>query len=155
MASCFRTNVPHYSLLGGFESLSVPQAGRISSRSTKVLIAIRVLLVTHRIVCDTRNGQPRKKSSASSHRFESTGKRCKVEGLVRLDKFGFNTFVERLGQIWALGGEVLTGVKVNISNQAVAMPVVGCPALLYEAFIEGFSGFPRVSLCDEVQSRQV
>ena len=65
-------------------------------RSTKVLIAIRVSMVSHRIVCDTRNGQLRKKSSASPNRCENTGKRCKDEGLVRLDKPGFNTFLERL-----------------------------------------------------------
>ena len=77
----------------GFESRPAPQAGRISSRYTKVLISICASLVSHRFTCEAKKRPLGKKSSASPHRCENNGTCCKDEGAVRIDKQSFNTFV--------------------------------------------------------------
>ena len=88
-----------------------PQAGRISSRCTKVLISTCASLVSRRLPCEFRKGEIWKNTTGSSRRIEIGDRPSNDREFVCLDKGSFNTFVQRLGRIWALDGKDFGGVK--------------------------------------------
>jgi hypothetical protein len=104
----------------GFESCSAPRQGRISSRCTKVLITVLDPLVTSQIAWPCWNGEPSKEASSPLPLYQNNGKRSKDGVAVLIDKQIFNTLVQRLGRIWALGGEGDPEVKANVRLQARA-----------------------------------